>query len=153
VLTRGIEFEDFVCPFRHRDGVIVPRGDRPELTRFTVNDSGELVEGRTLSFAGVGYSSAFPAGRARIIDDQKAYAFNEANGFVSIWHPTEMRLAGRAIRRSPLVHSASAPVKPTSTPTTSSTSRSSREAASGAAARPAGEARPTFRYCLKSAAT
>jgi hypothetical protein len=103
VRSQGIELEGFVYPFQHREAIIVPGGESPTLTRYTVDAGGELVRGRTLSFAGVGYSGVITAGRARIVSDEKAYAFDEANGVIFVWNPSKMELTGEEIDIS-LIH-------------------------------------------------
>lgn len=103
IRPQAIELEGFVYPFRHRDAVLVPGGESPALTRYTLGGSGELVKGPTLSLAGAGYSGTITAGRARIIDDEKAYVFDEAGGVIFIWNPSDMSLTGREIDIS-LIH-------------------------------------------------
>jgi hypothetical protein len=103
VRQQGIELEGFVYPFLWADGIFVPSGESPTLTRYTVDSGGNLVPGTTLSFAGVGYSGVITAGRARVINADKAYAFDEANGTIFIWNPTEMTLSGREIDISMIV--------------------------------------------------
>lgn len=93
----GIELEGFVYPFRHGDFLFVPGGESPTLTRYTVRETGELLEGPTLSFAGVGHSGVVTAGRARVVDEEKAYVFDEAGGVVLLWNPKDMSLLGEEI--------------------------------------------------------
>ncbi len=93
----GIELEGFVYPIDHGGALLVPEGESPALTRYTADESGALSRDVTLSFAGVGYPGTIPAGRARIIDDQKGYLFDDANGTIFIWNPTEMTVTDRQI--------------------------------------------------------
>jgi hypothetical protein len=94
---QGLELEGFVYPFLHHDALIVPEGESPALTRYTLDASSDLRRDVTLSFAGVGFSGSIGAGRARIINDEKAYLFDEANRVIHLWNPADMTLLDREI--------------------------------------------------------
>lgn len=90
----GIEFEGFVYPSGYGDAIFVPSSEAPTFTRFTADADGDLVEGDTISFQGVGSSSA---PEIFVLSDTKAYAFDEANLTVFVWDPTEMKLTDTEI--------------------------------------------------------
>src|SRR5690606_32431311 len=77
--------------------LFVPGGESPTLTRYTISQTGDLEEGPTLSFAGVGHSGVIAAGRARVLSDEKAYVFDEAGGVIFLWNPNDMSLSVKEI--------------------------------------------------------
>jgi hypothetical protein len=74
--------------------VFVAPNDAPTITRYVLGDDGRLREDETLSFAGVGVSSA----RAyTLVSETKAYLFDFATYTAHIWSPAEMTLTGDEI--------------------------------------------------------
>jgi hypothetical protein len=68
---------------------------RPELTEWTVSDTGVLQRGRVLSFASLGLSSTGGYGSyIRVVSPTKAYLMVQPNLPIAVWNPTEMTLRG-----------------------------------------------------------
>lgn len=80
----------------HGNAVFVPAALAPELTRFELTESGELVQGATLSFASTGLVS-LTGWQLAFVSDSKAYLVDSDSSRVLIWNPTTMELSDTVI--------------------------------------------------------
>jgi hypothetical protein len=64
----------------------------PTITRYEVTETGELKEGPTVSFAGLGITSGIRFGTAPIVSATKAYMLDVENGLVVTWNPRDMKV-------------------------------------------------------------
>lgn len=64
----------------------------PTLKRFEVLDDGRLLEGPTISFAGLGLTQAPRFGAVQILSDTKAYLVDSAQHRVATWNPRDMEI-------------------------------------------------------------
>lgn len=97
VRGNGRELQGFINARSYDGALFVPGGEAPTLTRYTVDEAGKLVPGRTLSFAGAGLSASFNGNRIAFISADKAYLFDEATLKALVWNPSEMALTGKEI--------------------------------------------------------
>lgn len=72
--------------------IFVASGDEPAITRYAVDEQGDLIEEQTLSFAGQGVQSA-AFWNNTFISDERAYMANGVSEYV-IWNPTTMLIEG-----------------------------------------------------------
>jgi hypothetical protein len=100
--TGGFEIQGDAFPFVHDGVVYVTDPLAPAITKFTVDENDELVEGDKVSFAGVGLSG--PPGLVHIVSNEKAYVFDVAGLRAIIWNPSDMSLTGEEIDLSDLVY-------------------------------------------------
>jgi hypothetical protein len=64
----------------------------PSITRWELTETGELKEGPTVSFAGLGITSGIRFGTASIVSATKAYLLDAQNGWVVTWNPRDMEV-------------------------------------------------------------
>lgn len=76
----------------HAGAILVANGDDPSVTRFTVNEEGELEEEETVSFASYGIASAAFWNNQFVATD-KAYMVNGPTELI-VWNPATMELEG-----------------------------------------------------------
>jgi hypothetical protein len=77
-----------------RDGdryVYVSSGEGgPVITRWELTEAGELVEGPTISFAGLGITTGMRFGTAPILSETKAYLVDFEQNRLATWNPKDM---------------------------------------------------------------
>jgi hypothetical protein len=72
--------------------IFVASGDEPTITRYAVDEQGDLIQEQTLSFAGQGVQSA-AFWNNTFVSDERAYMANGVSEYV-IWNPTSMLIEG-----------------------------------------------------------
>lgn len=77
------------------DMAFVSSGESPTVTRFAIDDLGNLTENGTLSFQNYGFSTVGLT-RQLIISPTKVYTINTAERLMVIWNPTSLEITGTA---------------------------------------------------------
>ena len=98
----GIERVGYNHGISHGNSVFIPDALTPELSRYDVGPSGELVLAATLSFADVGLG-AVDGFTLSIASETKAYLFDPDTTRLIAWDPSLMQLSGVQIELAPLV--------------------------------------------------
>lgn len=89
---KAAEFSGWSDVWAHDGHVYVSDGESPEVTRYTVDDTGALVPGATVSFANYGLVDAAFWNNTFVAPD-KAYMINGVAEYV-IWNPQTMEITG-----------------------------------------------------------
>lgn len=78
------------------DGALfVGDAETPTVTRYSVAENGELLAGRTISFANYGLDTGqFDAWNVTFISPEKAYLLDFKEGTTIIWNPATMEIVG-----------------------------------------------------------
>lgn len=87
--------------------VFAAPNDSPTITRYVLDENDRLQRDETLSFAGLGVTSAR---EYALISETKAYLFDYAAYKVHVWNPTEMTLSGVEIDLSAARHDERGPL-------------------------------------------
>lgn len=95
-LKDGLEVQGYSVPVVRSGSVFVPDALAPTVTRYEADESGELVEGKTISFARAGITEVFAAVMV-FVSDEKAYVLDVAGQRAVAWNPAEMVLIGKEI--------------------------------------------------------
>lgn len=76
--------------------LFVASSSEPVVTRYTINDKGELQEDGRINFANHGVPEFFSIDSwgAVFVNAKKAYIFNGSNGSHVVWNPTTMKITG-----------------------------------------------------------
>lgn len=95
-LSQAREFGGGRAFIQAYDGALfVGDAETPTVTRYSVAENGELVTGRTLSFANYGLDAGqFDAWNATFISPTKAYLLDFKEGTTIIWNPSTMEITG-----------------------------------------------------------
>ncbi len=78
------------------EAIYVASGLAPEITRYEVDDEGELTEAGTVSFSGVGLTGV-SGYDVVVVNENKGYVLDNAGLRAIAWDPTEMELTGEEI--------------------------------------------------------
>jgi hypothetical protein len=80
---------------REREGAVyVASLAEPTITRWEIEGPGKFHKGKTVSFADLGFFSAYLAASAPIFSDEKSYFVDDEQDQVVIWNPARMELIG-----------------------------------------------------------
>jgi hypothetical protein len=101
LLDSGIELPNHSTFQAIGEQVFVAPNDAPTITRYVLDADDRLVRDRTLSFQGVGATSARDYA---ILSETKAYLFDYSNYKAHVWNPSTMRLTGTEIDLSAARH-------------------------------------------------
>ena len=64
----------------------------PTITRWDVDEQGELKEGTTISFEQLGFTTGMRFGTAPIVSETKAYLVDPQQHLIAAWNPKSMRV-------------------------------------------------------------
>lgn len=78
------------------DAIYVASGLAPEITRYEIDDDGQLSEGGTVSFSGVGLTGV-SGYDVVVVNENKGYVLDNAGLRAIAWDPTAMELTGEEI--------------------------------------------------------
>jgi len=107
LVADGIELPDTSTFQAIGEQVFVAPNDAPTITRYVLDENDQLRRDATLSFAGLGVTSARDYS---LISETKAYLFDFAAYKVHVWNPSEMTLSGVEIDLSAARHDERGPI-------------------------------------------
>lgn len=99
--TDGPKVLGGVVPIAHAGSVYVPDAGRPVIMRFAPRSNGRLEKKDELSFMGEGLNEVF-SWHTFIVDDTKAYVFDQSGARLIVWNPKTMALSDKVIDLSEL---------------------------------------------------
>lgn len=91
-LDRALELPGWGDIWVHDGELFVANGESPTITKYAIDDSGELELGEVLSFGAQGISGASFYANSFVAPD-KAYMLRDTSGYV-IWNPKTMEITG-----------------------------------------------------------
>jgi hypothetical protein len=107
LITDGIELPDTSTFQAVGEMVFAAPNDSPTITRYVLDENDRLQRDETISFAGLGVTSAR---EYALISETKAYLFDYTAYKVHVWNPTDMTLSGVELDLSAARHDERGPL-------------------------------------------